>query len=421
MVRAFFTDKLINRQRQRPPLRPLLQSRLRVLRRCFHNMDGITPQALYNFGARIKTAINIKRANDAFNAVGQNIFIFRTAGTVPIAGRNEDLLVYDAAFKKIAEYLRNGELVCIFPEGKLTGDGEINEFKGGIERILAENPVPVIPMALKGLWGSFFSRDPDKGVFRRLWSRIQLVAGAPLGPECADRQRLQAQVAELRGDLREVFGFALEGGRLTRIEPGGGRPEDRALDGRGGIDTAEFLGAFPDFDLAVSEDGTFTVSDRGGAEGTDTLVAIEELAFSDLTLTPVIVDSADGDLIGSNDVDIIVGRGGANEIEGAAGNDLIGGRSGDDLLRGNEGEDTLHGHSGDDSLFGNFGDDLLFGGSGIDRISGGADNVISGWPGRAATPPSSGMAAPPSMIRLSGPSLISRNSSPNSQLGVTTG
>src|SRR5690606_19831229 len=63
-------------------------------------------------------------------------FIFRTAGTVPIAGRNEDLLVYDAAFKKIAEYLRNGEVVCIFPEGKLTGDGEINEFKAGVERIL---------------------------------------------------------------------------------------------------------------------------------------------------------------------------------------------------------------------------------------------------------------------------------------------
>ncbi|MBS7663258.1 MFS transporter [Pseudomonas lalucatii] len=129
-------------------------------------------------------------------------FIFRTAGTVPIAGRNEDLLVYDAAFKKIAEYLRNGELVCIFPEGKLTGDGEINEFRGGIERILAENPVPVIPMALKGLWGSFFSRDPRKGLFRRLWSRIQLEAGAPLSPEAANRQLLQAQVAQLRGERR---------------------------------------------------------------------------------------------------------------------------------------------------------------------------------------------------------------------------
>ncbi|UTW08591.1 MFS transporter [Pseudomonas benzenivorans] len=129
-------------------------------------------------------------------------FIFRTAGTVPIAGRSEDLLVYDAAFKKIAQYLRNGELVCIFPEGKLTGDGEINEFKGGIERILQENPVPVIPMALQGLWGSFFSRDPNKGLFRRLWSRICLVAGTPIAPQVADRQLLQAQVSELRGEVR---------------------------------------------------------------------------------------------------------------------------------------------------------------------------------------------------------------------------
>ncbi|MCY1213997.1 Lysophospholipid transporter LplT [compost metagenome] len=129
-------------------------------------------------------------------------FIFRTAGTVPIAARHEDLLVYDAAFKKIAEYLRNGEVVCIFPEGKLTGDGELNEFKSGIERILEENPVPVIPMALQGLWGSFFSRDPAKGLFKRFWSRIRLVAGAPLSPKLADRQTLQLQVAELRGDAR---------------------------------------------------------------------------------------------------------------------------------------------------------------------------------------------------------------------------
>jgi len=129
-------------------------------------------------------------------------FIFRTAGTVPIAGRSEDLLIYDAAFKKIAEYLRNGELVCIFPEGKLTADGEIDEFRSGVERILEENPVPVIPMALQGLWGSFFSRDPHKGIFKRLWSRVGLVAGKPVAPEQARRDVLQAQVAELRGDWR---------------------------------------------------------------------------------------------------------------------------------------------------------------------------------------------------------------------------
>ncbi|ARU87870.1 1-acyl-sn-glycerol-3-phosphate acyltransferase [Pseudomonas sp. M30-35] len=129
-------------------------------------------------------------------------FIFRTAGTVPIAGRNEDLLIYDAAFKQIAEYLRNGEVVCIFPEGKLTTDGEINEFKGGVDRILEQTPVPVIPMALQGLWGSFFSRDPNKGFLKRLWSRICLVAGAPIAAQDVNRAYLHEQVAGLRGDIR---------------------------------------------------------------------------------------------------------------------------------------------------------------------------------------------------------------------------
>lgn len=127
-------------------------------------------------------------------------FIFRTAGAIPIAGRGEDLLIYDQAFKSIAEYLKDGELVCIFPEGKLTTDGEINEFKGGVSRILEETPVPVIPLALQGLWGSFFSRDPNKGFLRRLWSRITLVAGPAVG--VALPAELQARVAELRGAVR---------------------------------------------------------------------------------------------------------------------------------------------------------------------------------------------------------------------------
>ena len=129
-------------------------------------------------------------------------FIFRTAGTIPIAGRNEDLAIYDQAFKKIAEYLKDGELVCIFPEGKLTADGEINEFKGGLNRILQETPVPVIPLALQGLWGSFFSCDPNKGIFRRLWSRITVVAGPAVAMDAALPASLQARVAELRGTVR---------------------------------------------------------------------------------------------------------------------------------------------------------------------------------------------------------------------------
>ena len=129
-------------------------------------------------------------------------FIFRTAGTIPIAGRGEDEAIYDHAFKKIAHYLDQGELVCIFPEGKLTTDGQINEFKAGVTRILEQAPVPVIPLALQGLWGSFFSRDPNKGVFRRLWSRVTLVAGAPIAPGEATQKRLREEVAELRGSIK---------------------------------------------------------------------------------------------------------------------------------------------------------------------------------------------------------------------------
>lgn len=129
-------------------------------------------------------------------------FIFRTAGTIPIAGRHEDLQIYEKAFQRISQYLKDGELVCIFPEGKLTADGEMNEFKSGMTRILEETPVPVIPMALQGLWGSFFSRDPNKGIFHRIWSRVTLVAGPPLAVEQATPQALQEQVGALRGSVR---------------------------------------------------------------------------------------------------------------------------------------------------------------------------------------------------------------------------
>ena len=126
-------------------------------------------------------------------------FIFRTAGTIPIAGRAEDEAIYERAFKKIAEYLNDGELVCIFPEGKLTTDGQINEFKAGVTRILEQTPVPVIPMALQGLWGSFFSRDPNKGFLRRLWSRVTLVAGEPIAASEATQKVLRERVTALRG------------------------------------------------------------------------------------------------------------------------------------------------------------------------------------------------------------------------------
>jgi 1-acyl-sn-glycerol-3-phosphate acyltransferase len=103
----------------------------------------------------------------------------------------------------VARYLEEGEVVGIFPEGRLSQDGEIGPFKTGIERIIQRTPAPVVPMALRGLWGSFFSRRYGKamGAFpRRFWSRIELMVGEPTPPEQATSAVLRERVVELRGD-----------------------------------------------------------------------------------------------------------------------------------------------------------------------------------------------------------------------------
>lgn len=129
-------------------------------------------------------------------------FIFRTGKTIPIHSKSVDPVTYENAFKRISEELKDGEVVCIFPEGKLTQDGEIDEFKAGIEKIIQADPVPVVPMALKGLWGSFFSHKDSKalsGLPRRFWSRVELEASDPIQPDQVNAAILQEKVTELRG------------------------------------------------------------------------------------------------------------------------------------------------------------------------------------------------------------------------------
>ena len=133
-------------------------------------------------------------------------FIFRTGGAIPIASRKEDPAMMERAFAEVAAALRAGQLVGIFPEGRLTDSGEIQPFRPGIQRIVGETPVPVVPMALRGLWGSFFSRMKGQAMtrpFRRgLLSRIGLVAAPPVAPELVTPEGLQAQVQTLRGEWR---------------------------------------------------------------------------------------------------------------------------------------------------------------------------------------------------------------------------
>ncbi len=132
-------------------------------------------------------------------------FIFRTAKAIPIAGQSEDKQLYEEAFARIHSALEQGELVCIFPEGQITQDGEMSPFRPGILRILDAKPVPVVPIALQGLWGSLFSRKGGPAFFklpRRIFARIGLVVGEPIAAEAVTLEALRQRVGELRGSRR---------------------------------------------------------------------------------------------------------------------------------------------------------------------------------------------------------------------------
>ena len=141
-------------------------------------------------------------------------WIFKQAKAIPIAGAREDPAMMQAAFDAIDAALAEGEIVGIFPEGALTKDGEIAKFKSGIERVLARandagRPVPVVPMALRGMWASMWSRranarDADRlsrmRVPQRFRAHVEVIAGVPVDDRGATAELLEAKVRALRGD-----------------------------------------------------------------------------------------------------------------------------------------------------------------------------------------------------------------------------
>jgi hypothetical protein len=132
-------------------------------------------------------------------------FIFRSMRTIPIAPAKEDAAMKDRAFADAAAALREGEIVGIFPEGRLTENGELGAFRPGVQQIVETTPVPVVPMALSGLWGSFFSRSHNGRAMRRLrgvFSQIALVAGPAIPPERVVPDELAGIVLALRGEQR---------------------------------------------------------------------------------------------------------------------------------------------------------------------------------------------------------------------------
>lgn len=132
-------------------------------------------------------------------------FFFRQARAIPIAGASEDETVMKLAFEQIDEELERGNVVCIFPEGGITRDGEVQRFRRGIEKIVARRPVPVIPVSLGRLWGSWFSRNRKGDIRRwpgRFFARVPVRIGSALAPASVTAARLELLVRTLRGDER---------------------------------------------------------------------------------------------------------------------------------------------------------------------------------------------------------------------------
>jgi len=132
-------------------------------------------------------------------------FLFKNAKAIPIASASEDPEILNEAFAQIDDELAGGNVVCVFPEGGITRDGEVQPFRPGIEKILERRPVPVIPVALSGMWGSWFSRQQSGRLQRlpgKLFARVEVRIGKAVTAGDVTAAGMELLVRTLRGQRR---------------------------------------------------------------------------------------------------------------------------------------------------------------------------------------------------------------------------
>lgn len=125
---------------------------------------------------------------------------FKAAGCIPITSGYENKEILKKAYDSIAEALENGEAVVIYPEGKLTSTGHMNEFKKGIEKIIKRTPSDVYPTAIDGLYGSYFSRCKKRKLFGKLFSKIRFIGGDIVSADNVTSYHLECIVKRLLGE-----------------------------------------------------------------------------------------------------------------------------------------------------------------------------------------------------------------------------
>ena len=125
-------------------------------------------------------------------------WLFKVAKAIPIESEKANPEAFNKALDDIAQTLEEGELIGIFPEGKLSADGSIDTFRHGVETIVKRTPVPVIPLHLGGLWGSMFSRKTKWRLPRLRWSLVHISIGEQVGAEDVTADDLRNRVQQLK-------------------------------------------------------------------------------------------------------------------------------------------------------------------------------------------------------------------------------
>jgi acyl-[acyl-carrier-protein]-phospholipid O-acyltransferase / long-chain-fatty-acid--[acyl-carrier-protein] ligase len=120
---------------------------------------------------------------------------YRWSRTIPIARENAL-----GTTRRVVEALRQGELVCVFPEGAISRTGQLMKLQRGFELMARKADVPVVPVAHDGLWGSIFSFSGNRYLFkspRLMRTHVFVAWGRPIPPAEADATRVRRELLDL--------------------------------------------------------------------------------------------------------------------------------------------------------------------------------------------------------------------------------
>jgi acyl-[acyl-carrier-protein]-phospholipid O-acyltransferase/long-chain-fatty-acid--[acyl-carrier-protein] ligase len=135
---------------------------------------------------------------DHYMSVKWMIPFLKMFGVIPISPNRAK-----EAVRTVADAVKAGDLVCIFPEGQLTRSGAMSEIKKGFELMVRQAGAPVIPIYMDDLWGSIFSFE--RGVFFKKWPyhfpyHLSVHFGDPLTPKEATANRVREVLMDLSAE-----------------------------------------------------------------------------------------------------------------------------------------------------------------------------------------------------------------------------